>query len=55
MMDYTQILIHFFLDVCDLRLDLEIFDLRGPTAVDQADTTDNCPDSLVVSVRYIKN
>ena len=38
------------LGVCDLRLDLEIFDLRGPTAADNAGTTDDCPDSMVVTV-----
>ena len=45
---------HYFLhaDVCDLRLDFEIFDIRPPTAVDQADTTDNCPDSMVVEVGF---
>ena len=38
------------LGVCDLRLDLEIFDLRGPTAADNSGTTDDCPDSMVVTV-----
>ena len=41
------------LGVCDLRLDLEIFDLRGPTAADNAGTTDDCPDSMVVTVSLI--
>ena len=31
---------------------MEIFDLRAPTAVDQSDTTDNCPDSMVVAVSF---
>lgn len=37
-------------DVCDLRLDFETFDLRGPTAVTDGATGDDCPDKMTIAV-----
>ena len=43
-------------DVCNLRLDLETFDLRGPTAITDAEAAkvDSCPDKMTIAVSTVK-